>query len=75
MKDKFSFTAAEKKEMTKAIQTYFQYERDEVLGDLAASLLLDFILHKIGPAIYNKGVADAHEFLKEKLEDVFELHK
>lgn len=41
------------------LKAYFQDERDEELGDLAANLLLDFIEREMGPAFYNQGVKDA----------------
>lgn len=58
-----------------AIKSYFLNEKDEEITDLSATLLLDFILKNIGPAIYNQALGDAHCFLTEKLEDLYSLEK
>ena len=42
-----------------SLQRYFQEDLQEDLGALPAANLLNFILEEIGPAIYNKAVADA----------------
>ena len=57
------------------IKNYFFTEKDEVITDLSATLLLDFILKNIGPHIYNQAIKDAHYFMGEKLEDIFSLEK
>jgi uncharacterized protein (DUF2164 family) len=41
------------------LRTYFDRERDEQLGELAAGLLYDFIAEQVGPYFYNKGIEDA----------------
>jgi uncharacterized protein (DUF2164 family) len=41
------------------LQAYFQSERDEKLGDLAAGAILDFIEREMGPAFYNQALKDA----------------
>ena len=57
------------------IQEYFLNERDEEIGNLSAELLLRFMIEKIGPAIYNQGIRDAHSLLSKKLEDLYGLEK
>lgn len=57
------------------IQKYFLSERDEEIGNLSAELLLRFMIEKIGPAIYNQGIRDAHSLLSKKLEDLYGLEK
>jgi len=52
------------------IQTYFQDERDETIGDLQAGFVLDFVLKEIGPAIYNQGLRDAQARLRVVVEDL-----
>jgi len=52
------------------IKTYFQKERDESLGDLAAALILDFITEKLAPEFYNQGIYDSYRYMNEKLEDL-----
>jgi uncharacterized protein (DUF2164 family) len=60
----------EKEEITHSLKKYFSSEMDEPLSDLRAKLLLDFILKEIGPFAYNRGVRDAEEFFRNKLEDL-----
>ena len=57
------------------IKNYYFTEKDEVIADLSATLLLDFILKNIGPHIYNQAIKDVHYFMGEKLEDIFSLEK
>lgn len=59
--------------MKQEIQNYFSHEREEELGDLAASFFLDFILEKLGPEIYNQGISDAYKLIKERSEDLLAL--
>lgn len=64
-----------KKQAIEDIKTYFSNEREEEIGDLGAGLLLDFIIEEIGPILYNQGIRDAHQFLNERLEDLYGLEK
>ncbi|MTI82033.1 MAG: DUF2164 domain-containing protein [Firmicutes bacterium] len=64
-----------KQDMILAIKNYFQKERDEELGDLAATLILDFFLEKLAPEIYNQGVYDSYKYLNERIEDLLEIQK
>ncbi|WP_373893454.1 DUF2164 domain-containing protein [Virgibacillus natechei] len=75
MKPKFELTKQEKDEMVGSIQGYFEKERDEQIGDLAAMLVLEFFMEEIAPVLYNKGVEDSHAFMTEKLDDIFEIQK
>lgn len=53
-----------------SIQRYFSINMDDDIGDLATSLLLDFFIEEIGPAIYNQGVADVQERLQARVMEV-----
>ncbi|PPA70603.1 DUF2164 domain-containing protein [Jeotgalibacillus proteolyticus] len=75
MKDQYKLSEQTKHELIREIQSYFQEERGEEIGALSSALLLDFFLRRIGPAVYNQGVTDAHSYLSEKLEDIFEIQK
>lgn len=44
---------------------YFLNERDDDLGDLAASLILDFFMEKLAPEFYNQGVYDSYKYMSE----------
>ncbi len=46
------------------LRGYFDRERGEQFGELAATLLLDFIVERLGPMFYNCGVADAQLALR-----------
>ncbi|MBC7959233.1 MAG: DUF2164 family protein [Vallitaleaceae bacterium] len=59
----------------KEIQHYFLKERDEDLGLLSATLILEFFIEKLGPAFYNQGLQDAMRFITEKAEDIYSLEK
>jgi uncharacterized protein (DUF2164 family) len=38
---------------------------DDDIGDLKASLLLEFVLREMGPGIYNRAVADAQARIQD----------
>ncbi|OEH94016.1 DUF2164 domain-containing protein [Bacillus solimangrovi] len=64
-----------KHDMLNSIKSYFLNERDEELGDLAAMMILDFFSEEIAPHFYNLGITDAHQYMSEKLEDIFEIQR
>lgn len=59
------FTKEEKKLMMDDLQYFYEVERGEELGYIAAEQILDFMLEKIAPTIYNKGVEDARERVEQ----------
>lgn len=69
----------EKTEIISQIQNYFEQEREETIGNLAAEQLLDFMLKQIGPYIYNKAVFDARRLIHDRLaqldEDLYTLER
>lgn len=75
MKPKFELTKQEKEKLVGAIQGYFEKERGEQIGDLAAMLVLEFFMEELAPVFYNKGVEDSHAYMTEKLDDIFEIQK
>lgn len=72
-KDRIRLNAEQKKAMAAAIKAFFQNERDEEIGNLAAMLFVDFILKEFGPVFYNQGVADANRYMLERVEDMLAL--
>ena len=52
------------------LQIYFAEERDESIGMLQGRLMLDFVLEKIGPHIYNQAIFDLRKYMIEKAEDM-----
>lgn len=59
----------------KELQTYFLTEREEEIGNLAAEFLLDFILAKIGPVVYNQAIDDARALLLKQVDELYSLQK
>ncbi len=53
-----------------SIRHYFQENMSESIGDLAAGLLLNFILEDIGPSIYNRAIADAQTRIQQRIADI-----
>lgn len=75
MYDKIKINKEKRQEMVDSIKNYFQNEKEEELGDLAAGLMLDFIIEEIAPEFYNQGVHDAYKYMSDRLEDIFEIEK
>jgi len=53
-----------------SIQRYFQENMEEPIGDLPASLLLNFFLEEVGSVVYNKAVADAQARMQLRAADL-----
>lgn len=68
---KIEMTKDERKVAIGKIQEYFAEERDESIGDLQGALILDFIIEKIGPHIYNQAIGDMQKYMNEKVEDMY----
>lgn len=49
---------------------FFESERNEKIGVLAAEQLLDFFLENVGPDVYNKGISDAKSTIEKRVEDL-----
>ena len=75
LKNKITLSEEKRKEMIVTIQNYFEQERDEVLGDLAASIILDFIINQLGPDFYNQGIYDSYRYMNDRVEDILGLQK
>jgi uncharacterized protein (DUF2164 family) len=67
----------QKMQVISRVKLYFQEERDEEIGDLAAELLLDFMIKQISPWIYNQAVDDAQTLASQRMaaleEDLYAL--
>jgi len=75
MKHKFKISKEKRNEMVLSIKTYFSEERNEELGELGASIILDFIIEEIAPVFYNQGVFDSYVYLNDRVEDVLGIQK
>ena len=59
-----------------SIERYFRENMEEPIGNIAAGGLLGFFLEEIGPAIYNKAVADVQERLQARISELdLEVHE
>lgn len=73
--DGIKLTKEIKDEMISEIKAYFSKEREEEIGDLAAGLILDFILEKLAPEFYNQGIHDSQKYMKDAAEDLLSIQK
>ena len=53
-----------------SVKRFVDDQLDTTIGDLKASLVLDFFLREIGPSIYNQAIADAQRYLQDKVADL-----
>lgn len=49
---------------------FFENERDEEIGMIAAEAVLDFFLQNVGMELYNKGVDDSIRYFHERFQEV-----
>lgn len=75
MRNEIKVPKEKRDEFIKLIKNYFEEERDEEIGELAASMILDFISKEIAPEYYNQGILDAYSFINDKAEDILGLQK
>lgn len=72
---KITIEKEERECLISKIKNYYLNIREEEIGDLAAGLLLDFIVDEIAPAFYNQGVHDSYRFMSERVEDLLNIEK
>jgi len=68
-------TREKRDDMISAIRTYFSKESDDEIGDLAAGLILDFIIDELAQEFYNQGVCDSYRYMEETIEDLLSIQK
>jgi uncharacterized protein (DUF2164 family) len=56
--------------MIASVRRFFSEDMEEKIGDLKASLVLDFCLQEIAPSVYNQAIADAQAHMQEKVTDL-----
>lgn len=65
-----------RQEAIASIERYFRENMEETIGNITAGALLGFFLDEIGPAVYNKAVADVQERLQARIMDLdIEVHE
>ncbi|EKD64459.1 MAG: hypothetical protein ACD_50C00381G0003 [uncultured bacterium] len=52
------------------IITFYKEKQDESIGFIKAGEILDFVLQVSGETIYNKGIEDARNLLKNRWENL-----
>jgi uncharacterized protein (DUF2164 family) len=73
MMEKVELNKEQRKDAMMDIQDYFYRERGEKIGNLGADIMLDFILEKIAPYIYNKAISDAQKCMADRVDDMYAL--
>ena len=59
-----------------SIERWFQDERGERVGNIAASALLGYFLQEIAPSVYNQAVADVQERIQMRVSELdIEVHE
>lgn len=54
------------------IQSYFDTEFSQSVGNLAAENLLDFMLKQLSPVIYNQAIRDARVVITQQMDRIEE---
>ena len=57
------------------IKGFFIEEREEEISDFQAANLLDFVLGKIGPKIYNQVITDSYVLMSQKIDELYTLER
>lgn len=69
----------QKQQLINNVKRYFETERDENLGDLAAENLIEFMLKQLGPIAYNAALSDARLTVMEQMqrleEEIYSLEQ
>jgi|BioPla2DNA2_1021312.scaffolds.fasta_scaffold415903_1 uncharacterized protein (DUF2164 family) len=70
----------EQKDMiVRDLKAFFEEERSETIGNLAAEQFIDFMIKEVGPFLYNKGIEDARQLVMEQLafveEELYSLQR
>ena len=60
----------ERKLVKEEMILFFENERDEKIGIIAAEEILNFFLKSVGSKLYNKGIDDAKKALKNRYEEL-----
>lgn len=58
------------KHLLDSIKRFFDETLDTEIGDLKATLVLEFCLKEVGPSVYNRAIEDAQAFFQEKAADL-----
>ncbi len=64
------FSREERNKLIEEIQFFFQEERGEEIGIIAAGKVLDFFKDNLGNTFYNKALDDAKIWFTRRIEDI-----
>ncbi|MBP1936740.1 DUF2164 domain-containing protein [Paenibacillus sediminis] len=66
-------------QMIRWIQQYFEEERGDAMGELAADGVLDFFMTHLSPYVYNQAINDARHLVNQRMmsieEDIYALEQ
>ncbi|MCY9514669.1 DUF2164 domain-containing protein [Paenibacillus apiarius] len=69
----------QKKQLTEQMKRYFEHERGEAMGDIAAEQTVDDMMALLGPYMYNQALEDARKLITERMmnleDDLYALHR
>ena len=60
----------EKRAAKEKLIHFFEHERDEEIGVIAAEQILNFFLESVGVVLYNKGVTDARRAVENRTDEL-----
>lgn len=60
----------ERRKVKEDLILFFERERDEKIGVIAADEILNFFLQSVGDKLYNQGVVDAKRAVENRLEEL-----
>lgn len=63
-------TDEEKSSVKEELILFFENERDEKIGVIAAEKIINFFLQSVGGKLYNKGVNDAKKAMENRIEEL-----
>ena len=78
-RSKIELTKETREALARELTSYLKDELEVELTGLGGQFLLDFVLERIGPRIYNQGLQDAQALFRAKVEliseAIYELEK
>lgn len=66
------FSKEEQRDLIPRIKAFVRDELDQEIGDLQASMLMDFFANTLGHAAYNRAVYDAQALIAAKADEMAE---
>ena len=66
------FTKDEQRDLIPRIRTFVRDELDQDIGELQASMLMDFFANTLGHAVYNRAIYDAQALIASKADEMAE---